>query len=117
MQLALDKNTNDLILKQGGGFERVTDGRYTIQLVKNKLLTSLGEWLLDPRLGLFSLDDFVKHPDIFDLELRVRRLVLSTPNVLAVDELSINFVDRKLDITFKARTTFGVIDLTIPWSI
>ena len=115
MQLALDEVDNDLILKAGGGVERVDSGRYTVQLVKNRLLTALGEWLLDPRIGWLSISDYEKNPDLFDIELRARQIILSTPDVKAIEEMNLELKDRKLFLTFQATTTFGLIDLTVPW--
>jgi len=98
-----------------GGVERVTDGRYTVQLVKNRLLTALGEWLLDPRIGWLSLNDFEKNPDLFDIELRARSIILNTPDVKTIEEMKLELRDRVLHLDFQATTTFGLIDLTIPW--
>jgi len=115
MQLALDEVNNDLILKAGGGLERVDSGRFTVQLVKNRLLTALGEWLLDPRIGWLSLNDFEKNPDLFDIELRARSIILNTPEVKTIEEMKLELRDRVLYLDFQATTTFGLIDLTIPW--
>lgn len=115
MQLALDKDTHDLILDAGGGISRVVDGRYIVQLVKSRLLTNLGEWSLDPSLGWLVLEDFKKNPDLFYIELRAKQIILSTPNVRAIEEFSMELKSRILTISFKATTTYGVIDLTIPW--
>jgi len=100
---------------KGAGVYRVTDGRYTIQLVKNRLMTGLGEWLLDPRLGWMSLINYEKNPDLFLIELRAKRVILTTPNVKSIEEFDMVLHDRILTVTFKATTTFGVIDLTVPW--
>ncbi|MCK5017065.1 MAG: hypothetical protein KAS32_08330 [Candidatus Peribacteraceae bacterium] len=115
MQLALDPDTNDLILADGGGVERVTDGRYTVQLVKNRLNTILGEWLLDPRIGWLNTTDFEKNYDLFDIELRARTIITSTPNVKEVDSINLEVTNRILYLTFTAKTTFGIVELTIPW--
>jgi len=115
MQLALDEVNNDLILKAGGGLERVDSGRFTVQLVKNRLLTALGEWALDPRIGWLSIGDYEKNPDLFDIELRARSIILNTPNVKTIEEMNLEIKGRILNLTFQATTTFGVIDLTIPW--
>lgn len=116
MQLALDGVNNDLILKAGGGVERISSGRYTVQLVKNRLLTALGEWQLDPRIGWLALTDYEKNPDLFDIELRARQIILSTPNVKSIESMNLTLEARTLLLTFQAITTFGVIDLTVPWS-
>jgi len=115
MQLALDEANHDLILAAGGGVERVQDGRYTVQLVKSRLLTGLGEWLLDPRLGWISLNDYEKNPDLFLIELRAKQVILTTPNVKSIEEFDMVLHNRILTVTFTALTTFGVIDLSVPW--
>jgi len=99
----------------GGGILRVQDGRYTVQLVKSRLLTGLGEWLLDPRIGWLSQTDYERNYDLFDIELRARNIITSTPNVQEVTTMKLEVTNRMLYLTFTAKTTFGVIDLTIPW--
>lgn len=116
MQLAVDKITNDLILAEGGGVLRVDDGRYVIQLVKHRLQTSIGEWLLDPNVGFINLSYFEKGPDLFKIELKARQIILSTPNVKLVEEIKLTLEKRVLTIDFKAITTFGSISLSVPWS-
>ena len=115
MQLALTQN-QDLILNPAGGVVRVTDGRYVVQLVQNRLNCILGEWLLDPRVGWLNQDDYEKGYDLFSIELRARAIILSTPNVKEITSLSTEVVKRILYLTFTAKTTFGTIDLTVPWS-
>ena len=115
MQSALDQDNHDLILADGGGIERVGSGRYTVQLVQNRLNTVLGEWLLDPRVGWLATTDFEKNYDLFDIELRARSIINSTPDVQEITSMSLEVVSRILYLSFTATTTFGVIDLTIPW--
>ena len=115
IHLALDKTTGDLILQDGGGVSRVTDGRFVVQQVQSKLRTSLGEWALDPTVGWLELSDFDRGFQQFDIETRARRIILQTQDVLAVDELVATYNARKLSIAFTARTVFGEISLTVPW--
>mgnify|MGYP003633792040 FL=1 len=116
IQLALDKVTNDLIKPASGGVSRVDTGRYTVQLVKNRLQTQLGEWRLNPSLGWLSFEtDFTKKPDLFDIELRATNIILNTTGVLAINSISIALEGRKLYLSFTASTIYGNIDLTIPW--
>lgn len=117
IQIALSQTTNDIIKMEGGGIERVRDGRYTIQLVKNKLLTLLGEWRLDPSKGWINLDDFRRNPDLFDLEIRARTIILSVRGVQKIDTMKLDLSKRVLTVSFTATTTYGGIDLTIPWSL
>lgn len=115
MQLALDKDTNDLIKKAGGGVERVTDGRYTVQAVRSKLQTRLGEWILDSTVGWLNFSDYKKGYDLFDIETRARKIILQTKGVEVIDSMDLTVTNRKLLLTFSATTVYGVIDLTIPW--
>ena len=117
MYLALDKETGDLILKDGGGVERVSDGRFVVQQVRSKLRTGLGEWFLNPSLGWLNIQDFEKNWDKHDIEDRARKIILQTQGVLAIDELTSSYAQRKLTIQFTARTNYGEISLTVPWGI
>lgn len=116
MHLALDKVTGDLILKEGGGVDRVTEGRFIVQQVQCKLRTGFEEWLTDQRVGWLSLDDFEKDYDRYDIESRARKIILETQGVSLITELNTEYSQRKLTIFFTAETIYGTIDLTIPWS-
>ena len=115
MQLALDSTTHDLMKPAGGGVSRVTEGRYTVQLVKCKLLTKLGEWALNTSLGWVAYDDYDRNYDLFDLELRATEIILSCVGVQSVDTINLSVNDRILTISFTATTIYGEIDVTIPW--
>lgn len=116
-QIALDAATNDIIKLEGGGIARVVDGRYTVQLVRSKLLTVLSEWRLDTRKGWVNLSYFKRSPDLFDIEMRARNIILSVKGVQKIDTLSISITKRVLTLSFTATTIYGGINLTIPWSI
>lgn len=122
MQLALDSHTNDLIKPDGGGVERVTEGRYTVQNVRSRLRTNLGGWKLDSRVGWLSVGlpnnftDFERNPDLFDIETRARVIILETSGVLSINSMSVEYTaDRTYTITFEATTIYGEINLTVPW--
>ena len=115
MQLALDKSTNDLFKPAGGGVTRVSEGRYTVQAVQSKLRTILGEWPLDPTVGWLNFDDFKKNYNLFDIELRARKIILETEGVLTIDEMDLVVSKRVLTLSFKATTVYGGISLTVPW--
>lgn len=117
IQMALDPATNDLIEVEGGGIARVSGGRYTVQLVRSKLLTSLGEWRLDPRKGWINFDDYVRNPDLFDIEMRVRAIILGTKGVQKIDSMNLSLEKRVLTLKFTATTIYGGINLTVPWSL
>lgn len=115
MQLALDSTTHDLMKPAGGGVSRVDKGRYTIQLVKCKLLTRLGEWALNTKLGWVDYADYDRNYDLFDLELRATDIILGCVGVQSVDSIDLSVKDRVLTISFTATTIYGGIELTIPW--
>ena len=116
LNIALSEATNDIIKLEGGGIARVRDGRYVIQLVRNKLLTRLGEWKLDPRIGWVNYDDYERNPDLFAIELRAREVILSVNGVQRIDSMNLELKKRVLTLTFAATTIYGGINLTVPWS-
>ena len=116
MQLALDKATNDLYLEDGK-LKRVDKGRFVVQQVESKLKTLLGEWVLDRTVGYIDLEeDLIHNPDLFDLEFRLQEIVTKTKGVLSLDFIDLKIVDRQLTIDFKAKTIYGEIDTTVPWT-
>lgn len=117
MQLALDKTTNDLIKPVGGGVARVSDARFVVQQVQSKLKTLLGEWVLDTSVGWVNAEDFEKNFDAFSIESRARVIILNTKGVNSINSMSVEFKNRIMNISFSANTTYGTIDLTIPWGI
>tara|TARA_R110000851_G_scaffold250044_2_gene402491 strand:+ start:74 stop:430 length:357 start_codon:yes stop_codon:yes gene_type:complete len=115
MYLALDKDTSDLILKEGGGIERVNKGRFVVQQVQSKLRTWLGEWVLDTSIGWLNQQDFEKDYNQGNIERRARVIILGTQGVLSIISIDSTYSKRKLTIDFKAKTIYGDIDVTIPW--
>ena len=115
MQLALDKTTGDLILKDGGGVERVSEGRFVVQQVQSKLRAWLGEWVLDPSIGWLNFEDFEKGFDQSGIERRARSIILNTQGVSTILAMNTTYSNREVTLQFSARTLYGTIDLTIPW--
>ena len=112
---ALDYNNNDLI-KTSQGTTRVSDGRATVQIVRCKLRTLLGELSLSPELGWLEWADYERNPDLFGLEIRAKSIILGTQGVQKIDTFTISLDARVVSITFTATTIYGTIDLTVPWS-
>jgi hypothetical protein len=116
MQLALDKATGDLMKPAGGGVSRVKEGRFVMQQVQSKLSVLLGEWALDSSIGWINRADFKRDYNLYSIERRARQIILNTKGVLTIDTLSIDVTARVLTLTFTARTTYGTIDLSVPWN-
>jgi hypothetical protein len=117
MYLALDRETNDLILKEGGGIERVAQGRYSVQQVRCALQTTLGEYYPVPDSGWLHLEDFVRNPDLYGIETRAREAILGTEGVDSITSLSIRREQRTYILSFEAKSRYGVINETVPWTI
>lgn len=94
---------------------RVNKGRYVVQLLRSKLQTKLGEYLLNPLVGFVNTDDFGRGPDMFGIEMRAREIILSVDDVKSIYSMRTSREGRTYSLTFKAQTTYGEIDLTVPW--
>jgi hypothetical protein len=100
---------NDIII--GRGTSRVAGLEFTAQLVKNKLLTVLGEWQANPSLGLpwFS-DIMIKAPDLSLVEGLILSSIKNTPHIQDVlsIQLNLNKNSRTLNVTFEALSDWGL---------
>jgi hypothetical protein len=115
--MALDKDTNDLILPTEGGISRVKDGRFVVQQVSSRLKTWLGEWALDPTVGWLNIDDFKKQYDLFDIEDKAKVIILSTQGVNSVIDIHSILHKRVLTVYITAHTIYGEISLDVPWGL
>lgn len=113
--LKLDSN-HDIII--GRGTTRVAGLDYTIQLVKNRLLTVLGEWKANKSLGLpwFS-DIMVKAPDLSLVEGLILSCIKGTPHVLDVLRINLELdkSNRVLNVTFEALSDWGLFEGNVPF--
>ena len=114
MQLALDRNNNDLIFNSEG-VDRIDKGRYTVQLVRNRLRVWVGEYKLNPTIGFLNEQDFIKDFKIYDIEAKAREIILTTKGVKDITKMSSTLEGRRLSINFKARTAYGEIEDALDW--
>ena len=54
--------------------------------------------------------------DLFDIEMRARVIILGVDGVQEITSMELALVSRVLTLTFVAKTTYGEISLTVPWS-
>ena len=109
MHFALDGN-NDIVIGRGAG--RVDDSQYTLQLVKNRLLTLLGEWEFDRSIGLPWFTTLLgANYDINVIETQVRNTILQTSGVASLVSLNIDVerTARQATIRFEATTIYNTI--------
>ncbi len=115
INLALDKDTNDLVI-ENFNLQLVENLDQVEQSLKNRLLTFLQEWFLDTTAGLPFYDDIlIKNPNIPDIENIIKAKIIDTPKVIELVEFNSNFDNaaRSYSVTFKAKTEFGIVELTV----
>jgi hypothetical protein len=84
--------------------------RATAQRLKIRLLFFLGEWYLDQRQGVPYWESvLVKNPNIDSIKAMFRRVIVNTPGIAGVDEISISFdrQNREAFLSFEAVTDDG----------
>lgn len=113
--LKLDSN-HDIII--GRGATRVAGTPMVAQLVKCRLLALLGEWKLDPKIGLPWFDSiFTRNVRTSDIESAVANVIRATNGVRQLVSLSIdaNRKTRVLTISFEAVSVYGDISEFVEW--
>lgn len=107
--IALDTVEHDLVIEDFDlqlltGIDRVA------QQIKIRFLFFLGEWFLNVTLGVpYYRDILIKSPNRAVVEGLLREVIITTPNVREVLELTFEYdeVTRRLDVRFRANTDFG----------
>lgn len=69
-----------------------------------------GEWFLDTRLGIPYFENvLIKSPNLGAIGALFRRVILTTPGVVELQDFSLSFdsVARALSLGFRARATSG----------
>lgn len=107
--LKLDTVNHDVVIENGDlllidGIERVA------QHLHIRLATIFGEWFLDTSVGLPFFTTFAeKNPDLNTISAEIKSIILETPDVLELINFDLKFIssERRLEVTFQCRTTFG----------
>lgn len=110
--IALDTMEHDLTI-EGFDLQLVTGVDRVAQQIKIRFLFFLGEWFLNVSLGVpYYRDILVKAPNRAVVEGLLREVIITTPNVVAVQDLTFDYdnVTRKLDVRFRADTDFGELE-------
>lgn len=108
MNYLLDEN-NDIVV--GKRIARVSGARHVAQLVKCRLDTFLGEWIIDPSVGIPWDVVLVRGYDLEVVYHAVHRKIATTRGVNKINSFSMvpDKKQRKLLIQFEAETNYGVI--------
>lgn len=115
MDIALDKNTHDLLIKNGD-LQLVSGGDQIAQHLKIRLWLFQGEIIFDTSLGVpYYSHILVKNPDIDIVESVLRETILETPGItgpFSGFNLSWDTSLRELDLTFEVEGTNGPISFS-----
>jgi len=90
------------------------------QKLRTRLKFFLGEHFLDTTLGIpYYREVFKKNPNLNLLRSLFRQAILTTPQVVSVEELllEINSATRTLEVSFKARIDTGAEIVISPFVI
>lgn len=98
---------NDIVMQQGD-LTFVSDGKAVRQRLEQKLRLWRGEWFLDLNAGVPWLQSILgKRPRPTVVAGIIRQLIESDPQVLSVENITIDYDDdkRKLNIRFTTKLT------------
>ncbi len=101
----------DLVI-ENGHFVIARGARYVRQKIACRFKFFLGEWFLDLREGIpYFRDVFTWDPNLAVIRSLFRRVVVTTPGVLALVrfDLKVDTSTRRLTFTFQARCSDGDI--------
>jgi len=115
IDLALDRGTHDLYIP-ADDLVLVTGLEQLQQNLTIRLRFFLREWFLDENAGVPYYDDIlIKNPNVPDIENILKSYILDTPDVIELLEFDTVFepTQRTLEVSFKARTNFGIADLSV----
>ena len=114
IDLALDKNTHDLLFLKND-FLIVKDIDKVAQSLKQRLSFYQGEWFLDTTVGIPYFEEiFVKNPNIPDIESIYKVEIVETEDVNEILEFNSSFTNdiRTYDLTFSVNTVFGDLEFS-----
>lgn len=109
--LKIDPLTGDLSLA-GGKPLFVEDQEAIAQAIRSALRTVMGEWFLDPTLGVPYIEAGQnRSTNPFVLGSVVKAKILAVPGVRSVDSMqfSLDRLTRRLSIAFAATSVFGAL--------
>jgi hypothetical protein len=110
--LKLDEN-HDIIVTRS--IARTDGLEYCAQLVKCRLLTFLGEWKLDPNIGIPWTGVLDRSYDISATKFAVQRTIETTPGVKSLNSLTLKADNetRLLTVDFTATSIYGEIAMGV----
>lgn len=111
VDLAMDINTNDLVLRDGD-LMIIDNAERVAQQILISLRFWYGEWFLNTTEGVPYLEYIlVKNPNIAHVRQVLTEQIEAVPGVQSVDSMSIDFDQqgRTLAVDYAATTDYGLI--------
>lgn len=99
-----------------GNLQLITGDEEIAQLLKNRLLSFRGEWFLNLELGLPYFEQILeKATSLSAIEGIYLKAITETPGVRDIETFRLDFdpATRQIDLSFRARTSNGVIDFNL----
>ena len=109
--IAMNINTNDLVLQDGDIFV-IDNAERVAQQIVIQLRFWYGEWFLDVQDGVPYLERvLLKNPNLNHIRQIFREAIEKVPDVTKVDyvELYYDEPNRSLSVSYSAQTNFGLI--------
>lgn len=103
---------NDLKLVEGQLVLVTKNSEAAAIQLKNRFQFVLGEWFLDTQQGVpYFAYVFVKNPDVLLIRQLFRTIILGTPGITSVPEITVDYVasSRTCTFSFRAVTDEGLI--------
>lgn len=91
----------------------IEDKQALVQFLKQRIQLFFGEWFLDSSLGVpYYQEVLVKSPGRDAVDAVFKKVILETPGIVELQsfEFDYNNATRTLNVSFRARSTEGVID-------
>lgn len=111
--LKLNTATHDIELSDLNDLQIISDIERVKQQIKIRLLTFLGEWFLDTRVGIPWLENILaKNPNESYIKSLIYDQIIGVKGVKEIIniDISTNKIDRTMKINFKVSTIYGELE-------
>lgn len=103
-------SSHEIDISDSNDFQVVEGIDRVYQQIKVRLLTFLGEWFLDDRVGIPWIEDIlIKNPNSSHIKAMIYDQIVEVEGVKEVISIDIYFEtkEREMNIQFKVSTTYG----------
>ena len=110
--IAMDINTNDIVLDEDGSIFMIDNAERVAQQILITLRFWFGEWFLDTTDGTPYLEYIlVKSPNMNHIRQILTERIQSVEGVVAVQSMSLEFnrQERHLAVEYEANTNYGLV--------